>query len=120
MPPYGLLADLLLVAHLLFISFVIFGGLLALRWKRALLVHLPFLAWGVWIEASGGVCPLTPLENRFRRAAGEQGYATGFIEHYLVPIVYPPGLDHSIQIGLAAALLVGNAVVYGWALRRAG
>lgn len=117
---YGLLADLLLVAHLAFITFVVFGGLLALRWKRATLVHLPFLAWGVWIEATGGVCPLTPLENRLRQAAGERGYATGFIEHYLVPLVYPPGLTPAIQIGLAAVLLMGNLAVYWWAFRRTG
>lgn len=116
--PYTLLADAVLVAHLAFILFVIFGGLTVLRWPRAVLAHLPALFWGGWIEISGGVCPLTPLENRLRRAAGAEGFETGFIEHYIVSIIYPPGLTHSVQIGLGVALLVGNAMLYAWIWRR--
>ncbi|MEX2467163.1 MAG: DUF2784 domain-containing protein [Gemmatimonadota bacterium] len=116
--PYALLADLVLVGHLTFLAFVIFGGLLVLRWPRAALFHIPVLAWGAWIEFSGGICPLTPLENRLRRLAGDSGFETGFIEHYLVPVIYPPGLTHAMQIGMGVALLLGNAVVYAWAWRR--
>jgi hypothetical protein len=116
--PYALLADVVLVGHLAFILWVIFGGLTALRWPRAALAHLPALFWGAWIELSGGVCPLTPLENRLRRAAGAGGFDTGFIEHYIVPVIYPPGLTHAMQIGLGVALLLGNAIVYAWVWRR--
>ena len=116
--PHALLADLVLVGHLGFIVLVIFGGLLFLRWSWAPLLHLPAFAWGAWIELTGGVCPLTPLENELRRAAGGSGYEETFIEHYIVPIVYPPGLTPAIQTGLGVALIVGNAVVYAWAVRR--
>lgn len=115
---YALLADAVLVGHLAFVVFVIFGGLLALRWPWAAVPHLPALAWGAWIELTGGVCPLTPLENRFRRAAGGAGYEATFIEHYIVPIVYPPGITHGIQVGLGVALIVGNAAVYLGVWRR--
>lgn len=113
----SLLADLVLVGHLAFLAFVILGGFLVWRWPRVAVLHLPALTWGGWIELTGGVCPLTPLENRLRRAAGEAGYQDSFIEHYLVPVIYPPGLTHEIQIGLGVALLVGNAAVYAWAWR---
>lgn len=113
-----LLADLVLVAHGAFIVFVVAGGLLALRWRWAPVVHLPAAAWGVLIEVSGGICPLTPLENRLRRAAGESGYAGGFVEHYLVPLVYPEALTYPIQLGLAAGVVAANALVYGIVVRR--
>lgn len=116
--PYTLLADLVLVGHLTFILFVIFGGLLVVRWPRVAWLHLPVLAWGVWIELTGGVCPLTPLENRLRRAAGGSGYEETFIEHYIVPLIYPPGLTHGLQIALGVALIVWSAGVYGWAIHR--
>ncbi len=116
--PYALLADLVLVGHLAFILFVVFGGLLVVRWPRAAWLHLPVLAWGVWIELTGGVCPLTPLENRFRRAAGGAGYEATFIEHYIVPLIYPPGLTHGAQLVLGVALIVWSAGVYGWAIHR--
>jgi len=115
---YALMADAVLVGHLAFIVFVIFGGLAAFRWLRVVWLHLPALAWGGWIEITGGVCPLTPLENRLRRMAGGEGYEASFIEHYIVPVVYPPGLTHAMQIGLGVALLLGNAVVYGVLVRR--
>lgn len=115
---YGLLADLVLSGHLAFIVFVVFGGLLAFRWPAAAMVHLPCLAWGVWVEVTGRPCPLTPLENRLRRQAGEAGYETGFIEHYLVTLVYPPGLTPGIQVALAVLLVTGNALVYALAVRK--
>ncbi|MDZ7780528.1 MAG: DUF2784 domain-containing protein [Gemmatimonadota bacterium] len=115
---HAFLADMVLVGHLAFVLFVIFGGLLALRWSWVSVPHLPVLAWGVWIELTGGVCPLTPVENRLRRAAGQAGYEATFIEHYIVPIVYPPGLTHGIQVGLGVALVLGNAAVYVGVWRR--
>lgn len=109
-----LAADAVLVLHLAFIVFVLLGGLLALRWRRAPWLHLPAAAWGGYIELSGGLCPLTPLENSLRRAAGEAGYAGSFIEHYLLPVIYPAGLTQEIQYLLAAIVLGMNALAYGW------
>jgi hypothetical protein len=109
----GLLADLVLVIHLGFIAFAVFGALLVMRWRRAALLHLPALAWAAWIELSSGICPLTPIENALRRSAGESGYAGSFIAHYLVPLIYPPGLASHEQLWLAAGLLAINLVLYG-------
>jgi hypothetical protein len=115
---YDALADLVLVVHLAFIVFVVVGGLLALRWQRAPLLHLPAALWGVFIEVAGGVCPLTPLENALRRAADSAGYGGGFVEHYLVPVVYPPGLSHPAQLALAGLVVGVNALVYWIVWRR--
>ena len=112
------LADLILVLHLAFVVFVVAGGLLALRWRWVPAVHLPAALWGVFIEASGGVCPLTPLENALRRAAGASGYAGGFIEHYLVPAIYPPALSQPVQLALAGLVVLANALVYSFVWRR--
>ncbi len=106
---YRALADLVLVLHLGFIVFVVAGGLLALRWGWAPLVHLPAALWGVFVEVSGRVCPLTPLENALRRAAGASGYSGGFMEHYLVPVVYPSALSHPVQLVLAGDRILGTA-----------
>jgi len=114
----GLLADLVLLAHLGFIAFAMFGALCALRWAWAPFVHLPALAWAATIELVAGTCPLTPLENSLRRAAGESGYSGSFVEHYLVPIVYPPGLTPRAQAWLAAGLLLLNGLLYGYVLVR--
>lgn len=113
-----LLADGIGVLHFLFIVFVVVGGVLALRWPRLAWVHLPAACWGATIELSGWICPLTPIENRFRQAAGEAGYAGSFIDHYLLPILYPAGLTREIQYGLAAVVIVVNLAVYGRLLRR--
>ncbi|ACV33385.1 DUF2784 domain-containing protein [Accumulibacter sp.] len=113
-----LLADGIVVLHFLFIAFVVLGGVLARRWPRLAWVHLPAACWGAAIELSGWICPLTPLENRFRQAAGEAGYAGSFIDHYLLPILYPVGLTREIQYGLAAVVIVVNVAVYGCLLRR--
>ena len=109
--------DAVLLLHLGFILFVLLGGLLALRWRRAPLLHLPAVAWGVYIELSGGLCPLTPLENRLRIAAGEAGYTGGFIEHYLLALIYPAGLTHEIQYVLAAIVVGVNGLAYAWVWR---
>ena len=107
-----ILADLVLSVHLGFVVFVALGGLFALRWRRVSLAHVPAALWGVGIELFGGVCPLTPLENRLRAAAGEAGYQSGFIEHYLLPVVYPVGLTRPVQIALGIGVLLLNGVIY--------
>ena len=112
-----ILADLLVILHLAFSAFVIFGGFLAWKWRPALFVHLPALAWGFWVEITGRICPLTPLENHLRHLAGEAGYPGGFLNHYVIPILYPPGLTRADQWVLAALLLAVNSAAYGRLLR---
>ena len=109
---YQALADLVLLVHAAFIAFVMFGGLLAL-WKPSIaFLHLPALLWGAVVIAMGWICPLTPLENTLRGMAGNEGYSGGFIEHYLLLAIYPPGLTRSMQTLLAVLLVVGNLAVY--------
>ena len=115
---YRLAADFLVLLHLGFIVFVMLGGLLVLKWHWVSLLHLPTVIWGFVIEYRGGICPLTPWENSLRRLAGQEGYAEGFIEHYILPIIYPPGLTRDIQLMLAIAEVIVNLVVYGWLLWR--
>ena len=110
----ALAADLLVLVHLAFILFVALGGLLVLRWPRLAWLHLPAALWGALVELDGSiVCPLTPWENALRLAAGESGYGGGFIEHYIVPLIYPPGLTRAMQLWLGAAVLVVNGLAYG-------
>jgi len=104
--------------HLLFVLFVIAGGFLVLRWRRLMLLHLPAAAWGALIEFQGWVCPLTPLENWLRRRSGQVGYSGDFVEHYLLPVLYPTGLTRGIQIALGAIVLAINLGIYGMILRR--
>ena len=118
-----LAADAVLLLHLLFIVFALLGGLLVLRWRWRWLawLHLPAVFWAVTVEALQLLCPLTPLENDLRHAAGQAGYNTGFIEHYLLPIIYPAGLTPTIQLWLAAFVLLLNLLIYGlllWRWRR--
>ena len=116
---YRILADLVLVAHGLFVAFVMFGGLLALCKPRIAYWHLPALAWGAMVIGMGWICPLTPLEVSLRQQAGQQGYAGGFIEHYVLGLIYPEGITRTTQIVLAMLLIVGNIIVYTlWARRR--
>jgi hypothetical protein len=115
----AVLADGVLVLHGLFIVWAALGALAVWRWPRLALLHLPALAWAVWIEASGGVCPLTPLENSLRRAAGQAGYSGGFIDHYLGGIIYPAGLTRQTQWLVAGALLLINLIAYGLMIQRA-
>ena len=115
---YRLLADATLVFHGLFIVFVVAGGLLVLRWPRVAWLHLPCAVWGFLIEVMGWICPLTPLENRFRRMAGQEGYGGGFIETYLLPLVYPGQLTREIQLLLGGLVLAVNVAVYLWVFRR--
>lgn len=114
---WRLLADLLVALHLAFAAFVIFGGFLTWKWRWAAFAHLPALPWGFWVETSGQICPLTPLENHLRHLAGEAGYQGGFLDHYVVPLLYPPGLTRADQWVLAALLLAINILAYGALLR---
>lgn len=116
---HKLLADLIVVLHFLFIVFAISGGVLALRWRWIPWLHLPCVAWGVAIELTGRVCPLTTLENSLRAAGGAAGYPGGFIEHYLLAAIYPAGLTREIQLVLGGILLSLNAAVYFLLWRRA-
>ncbi len=110
---YALAANVLVVLHLCFILFVATGGLLVLRWPRLAWVHVPAALWGGLIELGGWICPLTPLENALRRSAGDAGYPGGFVDHYLIPLIYPPGLTRDLQIGLGIAVFAVNALAYG-------
>jgi hypothetical protein len=111
--PYRLGADLVVAVHVLFIAFVVAGGFLAWRWPKLVWAHVPAAIWGALIEFAGWICPLTPLENALRTRAGEVGYAGGFVEHYVLPLVYPAGLTRAVQIALGAAVILVNAVAYG-------
>ncbi len=114
----GLLADAVLVVHGLFIVWAALGAVAVWRWPKLALLHLPALAWAVWIELSGGICPLTPLENSLRRAAGQTGYSGGFIDHYVGGAIYPDGLTRETQWVIAGVLLTINAVLYGLMIAR--
>ena len=116
--PYRLLADLVVVVHLGFVVFVVVGGFLVVRWGWVAWLHLPSALWGALIEFFGWVCPLTPLEGWLRSRAGEAGYEGGFVEHYLLPILYPGELTREIQIVLGAGVVVVNLVAYAWVLSR--
>jgi hypothetical protein len=115
---YRFLADAVLVIHLSFILFVVIGGFLVRRWRSVAWLHLPAVAWGALIEFMGWVCPLTPLEIWARSRAGGTGYSGGFIEHYLLPVVYPAALTHEIQILLGASVLILNLFIYAWIFAR--
>lgn len=111
---HRLAADAVLLTHLAFIVFVIFGAGLAARYRWIPWIQLPSAAWGAWIEISGDVCPLTYLENDFRMRAGQAGYAGSFIEHYLLPVIYPADLTREIQFVLAFAVILVNIAIYAW------
>lgn len=115
---YRVAADAVVIFHFLFIVFVMSGGVLALRWKWLIALHLPAVAWGMSVEFFHLYCPLTPLENTLRAKAGEGGYAGGFIEHYLVALIYPAGLTPGIQLWLGASVAVVNVAIYGVLVRR--
>ncbi|HYO27356.1 MAG TPA: DUF2784 domain-containing protein, partial [Azonexus sp.] len=109
---YHTLANAVLVLHLAFIVFVVLGAALSWRFPRLRWLHFVALAWAAFIEFSGGICPLTPLENRLRRMAGGEGYGGGFIAHYLMPIIYPQGLTREWQMVLGVAVIVINLAAY--------
>jgi hypothetical protein len=115
---YRIGAEVVLSVHFAFIAFVLCGGLLAARWHWLAIAHLPAVAWGFFVEITGRICPLTYAENYLRNQAGESGYSQGFIEHYLLPLVYPAGLTRQIQFVLAGVVILVNALAYGWLLYR--
>lgn len=109
---YRVLADIIVLIHLAFIIFVIFGGFLVLRWRWLFWFHIPAAIWGALIEFVGWICPLTPLENQFRMKSGEVGYQNGFIEHYIIPLIYPDELTRSLQITLSIFVIIINIIIY--------
>ena len=111
---FQLLADLLLGVHLLFVVFATLGALLLIRWPWVVWGHLPAVGWAAWIEFSGKICPLTPLESALRIRGGGSGYDGGFVGHYILGLLYPLGLTRRIQIVLGALVLVINAAIYAY------
>ncbi len=118
---YRILADAVVGLHFVFVVFVVAGGLLVLRWPKLAYLHIPAAVWGAAIEFAGWICPLTPLENWLRGQAGEGGYSTGFIEHYLLPVLYPSALTRDIQLVLGVLVIGVNLAIYSYVFqRRAG
>lgn len=114
---YRLLADIVVVLHFCFILFVLGGGMLVLFWRRCAWLHLPAVLWGILIELTGGVCPLTPLENWLRRQGQGAGYHTSFIEHYLIPVIYPAALTNELRLIFALLVVIINTGIYAFVLR---
>lgn len=118
---YRILADGVLIVHLTFLLFVVFGGILLFKWPWVAFIHVPVAVWGASIEFFGWMCPLTPLEQNLRRASGAAGFSGGFIEHYLIPIIYPGALTRELQWGLGFVVVAVNLGVYVlWRRRRVG
>lgn len=115
---YRILADVVLGVHMIYIVFVVLGALLVARWAWVAWLHIPAAAWGALVELFGFWCPLTPLENHFRERAGAEGYADGFIEEYLLPLIYPGELTRTMQLVLGAGVIVVNIAAYAWVLWR--
>ncbi|MEN8207142.1 MAG: DUF2784 domain-containing protein [Pseudomonadota bacterium] len=115
---YKLAADAVVLLHLGFVMFVVAGGLLVFRWRWVVLLHLPAVVWAVLLEFRGWVCPLTPLELSLRAAGGEAGYSGGFIEHYILPVLYPVEFDRTLQIAMGSFVIVINVALYNWLLWR--
>jgi hypothetical protein len=116
---YRILADIVVLVHFAFILFVIFGGFLVLRWRALFWFHVPAAIWGALIEFAGWICPLTPLENFLRMKGGAAaGYQSGFIEHYIFPIIYPKALTRNVQVILGLSALIMNLCIYAWMIYR--
>lgn len=116
---YRLLADVVLLLHLAFVLFVVLGAFLVWRCPRLVWLHLPAAAWGIFIEITGRICPLTPLENHLRRSGGAAGYSGSFIEHYLLPLIYPEDLTRRTQMLLALGAAAINLAAYARSYLRA-
>jgi Protein of Unknown function (DUF2784) len=115
---YSILADIVVVLHLGFVLFVLFGGLLILKWPKMMWLHLPALVWGALVEFTGWICPLTPLEHWLKTQGGESAHTGDFIARYFLPILYPEALTRDLQLILGALVLVVNLVIYGCLWRR--
>ena len=115
---HRILADLFLIIHLVFILFVVIGGLLLLKNKKWMIIHLPAIIWAVILEIKGWICPLTPIENFFRGKGGQEIYKQSFIEHYFIPIIYPDKLTRIVQITLACSVIIINVALYLWVYRK--
>ena len=115
---YELAADFALIVHFAFITFVVFGALLFFVLTKIIYVHLPALFWGIYIELTHSICPLTHLENWFLQKANLKTYSEGFIQNYLVPIVYPKNLTEDLQIYFAIVLVVINSIIYGFIINK--
>jgi len=111
---YHIAADSVVVLHFVFICFVVAGGFIVLKWRWLVLLHLPAVVWGILIEFKGWICPLTPLEIYFRHSAGIAGYSGGFIEHYLIPVIYPAGLTRELQVVFGSLVIIINLILYVW------
>jgi hypothetical protein len=114
---HRVMADAVLLAHGIFILFVLLGGAMVWRWPRLAWLHLPAVAWAAWVAWAGWVCPLTPMENALRRAAGQAGYSGGFVEHYLLGLIYPEGLTRGLQVGLGVFVALLNLAAYALLIR---
>ena len=115
---YELAADIILIIHFLFILFVIFGALLFFVAKKIVFTHIPAIIWGSYIELTHSICPLTYLENWFLHKANLTEYSEGFIQNYLIPIVYPANLTNDLQIYLGITLIIVNIIIYGFIINK--
>ncbi len=116
--PYGIFADIVVLIHLAFVIFAVLGAFLIIWRPWILWLHLPAIFWAIWIEMTGGICPLTPLENWLRNQAGQGGYRGDFVEYYLMPVLYPLGLTRNIQILLGVLVILANLAIYGYVIFR--
>lgn len=114
--PYHFLADVVVVIHFVFVLFSVLGALLVIWWHRILYLHLPAAGWAAWIEFSGRICPLTPLENWLRFKSGGSGYSGDFVGHYLLSMLYPAGLTRNVQFVLGGIVVGLNIIIYGYIL----
>ena len=115
---YRIAADLMVTIHIAFIAFVMLGGLLVLKWRWVSLMHLPAAIWGALIEYRNWLCPLTVWEQEFRRLGLQEGYAGGFVERYVLPLLYPAEYTRELQIILGSLVLAVNLAVYAWVIHR--
>jgi len=117
---FQLAADFIIILHFTFIVFVLVGGILVLKWRWLIWLHLPAVIWGVLISFMGWICPLTPLENMLRQAGGGKVYLTGFIEQYIVPLIYPSGFNHEMFFAIGLFVVVVNVIVYAFIFNKRG
>ena len=113
---YHYLADVIVIIHFVFIIFVIFGAFLLIRWRWIIWMHLPSAMWGVFIEFSGWICPLTPLENKLRKISVLDSYAISFVEHYIIPLIYPTDLTREVQILFGVVVVTVNMLIYWYVI----